>query len=156
MRKISSFFYLTNFLILSISFFLFTALICNQQIQNNQYSQRKTDKDFRCSILNIFDISNFDFIDLTIEFKNSKFTTVSFQPLSLSGDFRLYHVTSILHCHWKEFWSRDTDVYMFWYYFDIVVCQFLETGTPDRFLIGIVQLLRFSLYTPFHFFFTVP
>ena len=74
----------------------------------------------------------------------------------ISVRFRLYHVTSILHCHWKEFWSRDTDVYMFWYYFDIVVCQFLETGTPDRFLIGIVQLLRFSLYTPFHFFFTVP
>ena len=22
---------------------------------------------------------------------------------------RLYHVTSILHCHWKEFWSQDTD-----------------------------------------------
>ena len=25
---------------------------------------------------------------------------------------RLYHVTSILHCHWREFWSRDTDVYL--------------------------------------------
>ena len=23
---------------------------------------------------------------------------------------RLYHVTIILHCHWWEFWSRDTDV----------------------------------------------
>ena len=48
---------------------------------------------------------------------------------------------------------------MFWYNFDTVLCQFLETGTSDRCLIGIVQLLRFSgfslyplsffLYSPF-------
>ena len=24
-------------------------------------------------------------------------------------DFRLYHVTSILHCHWLKFWWRNTD-----------------------------------------------
>ena len=24
--------------------------------------------------------------------------------------FRLYHIISILHCHWWEFWSSDTDV----------------------------------------------
>ena len=41
-----------------------------------------------------------------------------------------------------------------WYNFDTVLCQFLETGTSDRCLISIVQLLRFlgfSLY-PLWFF----
>jgi len=47
------------------------------------------------------------------------------------------------------------------YNFDTVLCQFLETGTSDRCLIGIVQNLRFSgfslyplsffLYSPFKF-----
>ena len=35
-------------------------------------------------------------------------------------------------------------IYTFWYNFDTVLCQFLETGRSDRILIGIVQLLRFS------------
>ena len=26
--------------------------------------------------------------------------------------FRLHHATSILHCHWREFWSHDTDVFV--------------------------------------------
>ena len=41
----------------------------------------------------------------------------------------LNHVTSILHCRWKEFWSRDKNVYLthtFWYNFDTVLCYFLE------------------------------
>ena len=47
----------------------------------------------------------------------------------------------------------------FWYNFDTVLCQFLETGTSDKCLIGIVQNLKFSgfilyplsffLYSPF-------
>ena len=40
--------------------------------------------------------------------------------------------------------SRDTDIYTFWYNFDTVLCQFLETGTSDRCRIGIFHLLRFS------------
>ena len=123
----------------------------------------------------------------------------------------------ILHCHWKEFWSHDTDVFMilsiisiknekllnsnnirskpkflrlFWvivvfrmvvyllnmirlnllflfkvlyfrfsYKFDTVLYQFLETGTLDRTLMGLDQLLKclgfglyplsFFLYSPF-------
>ena len=31
-----------------------------------------------------------------------------------------------------------SDIYMFFYNFDTVLCQFLETGTSDRRLIGIV------------------
>ena len=50
-------------------------------------------------------------------------------------------------------------IYMFWYNFDAVLYQFLETGTSDRCLMCIVQRLRFSgfilypiscfLYSPF-------
>jgi len=35
-------------------------------------------------------------------------------------------------------------IYTFWYNFDTVLCQFLETGTSDRCLLCIVQHLRFS------------
>ena len=47
--------------------------------------------------------------------------------------------------------------YSFWYNFDTVLYQFLETGTSDRRLICIVQRLRFSGFSlyPFHFSFTV-
>ena len=41
----------------------------------------------------------------------------------------LYHVTSLLHCHWGRFW----------YNFDTVLYQFLETRASDR-----CQRLRFS------------
>ena len=50
--------------------------------------------------------------------------------------------------------------YTFWYNFDTVLCQFLETVTSNRFLICIRQFLRFSglifyslsffLYSPFN------
>ena len=49
-------------------------------------------------------------------------------------------------------------IYTFWYNFDTVLCQFLETGTSDRCLSGIVLLLRltgFSLY-PLSFFLYSP
>ena len=55
---------------------------------------------------------------------------------------RLYYVTSILHCHWREFWTYILHVYGL-----VNLCQFLETGTSDRCLLGIVQLLRFSGFT---------
>ena len=47
---------------------------------------------------------------------------------------------------------------MFWYNFDTVLCQFLETGTSDKCVICIVQNLNIScfiLYPPF-IFCTVP
>ena len=61
----------------------------------------------------------------------------------------------------REFWSRHTDVYLTYIRFGKIwhsFCQFLETGTSDRCIIGIVQLLRFlgfSLY-PFLFFLNSP
>ena len=74
---------------------------------------------------------------------------------------RLYHETSIRHCHWWEFWSCDTfrvKIPRFSYKFDTAFYQFLETGTSDRTLMGLYQLLKclgFSLH-PFHFSLTVP
>ena len=44
---------------------------------------------------------------------------------------------------------------MSWYNFDTVLYRFFETGTSDRTLMGLNQLLRIA-YTPFHFSFTVP
>jgi len=54
---------------------------------------------------------------------------------------------------------RISYIYTFWFNFDTALCQDLETGTSDRCLMGIVQLLRFlgfslyllsfSLYSPF-------
>ena len=45
-------------------------------------------------------------------------------------------------------------IYTFCYNFDTVLCQLLETGTSDRCLIYIVQLLRFSGFSlyPLSFF----
>jgi len=37
--------------------------------------------------------------------------------------------------------------FTFWYYFDTVLCQYLETEIWDSCLIGIVQRLRFSGFT---------
>ena len=76
------------------------------------------------------------------------------------------------HCHMSPIVSRDqytalplegvlvmryghiSYIYTFWYNFNTVLCQFLETGTLDRCLICLNKLLRFSgfsLYTPFIF-----
>ena len=37
---------------------------------------------------------------------------------------RLYHVTNILHCYWREFWPRNTDIYLTYIRFGIIVTQF--------------------------------
>ena len=36
----------------------------------------------------------------------------------------LYHVTNILYCHWREFWSRDMDVNLTYIRFGIIFTQF--------------------------------
>ena len=35
----------------------------------------------------------------------------------------LYHVTSVLHCHWRKCWSHDTDVYLTYIRFGIILTQ---------------------------------
>ena len=41
-------------------------------------------------------------------------------------------------------YGRVSYIYTFWYNFDTFLCQFLETGTSDRCLTCLNQLLRFS------------
>ena len=46
-------------------------------------------------------------------------------------------------------YGRISSIYAFWYNFDTVLCQYLETGTSDRCFIGLDQLLRFSGFSLF-------
>ena len=121
-------------------------------------------------LLLLYEFNNFssiiDIIDNIISASGTRHQNSSQWQCSITVTRRrLYHVTSILHCHWSEFWSRDTDAYLiyiytFWYNFDTVLCQDLKTGTSDRYFIGIVKVLRFSsfslhplsifLYSPFN------
>ena len=66
-------------------------------------------------LLLLFKFNDFSFlIDIIDNIIN---TSVSYDQNSHQWQYsiiimwlRLYHVTSILHCHWWEFWSPDTDV----------------------------------------------
>ena len=72
---------------------------------------------------------------------------------------RLYHVTNILHCHWRKFGSRDTDTYLTIIRFGIILTQLYANFSRQEHILFIVQLLRFSgfilyplsffLYSPF-------
>ena len=42
----------------------------------------------------------------------------------LSHAFGQYHGTRILHSHWREFWSRDRDIYLTYIRFGIILTQF--------------------------------
>ena len=50
-------------------------------------------------------------------------TPTNGSAMLLSCASRLYHVTIILHCHWREFWSRDTEVYLTYKHFGIILTQ---------------------------------
>ncbi len=58
---------------------------------------------------------------------------------------------------WREFWSRDTDVYLTYIRFDTVLCQFLETENQiDVLYVSFKTWDSLVLsYTLFHFSFTV-
>ena len=62
----------------------------------------------------------------------------------------------LLSCVLVTLYGRISYIYTFWYNLDTILCQFIETGTSVRCLIGIFQLLRisgFSLYP--HFFLNI-
>ena len=64
---------------------------------------------------------------------------------------RLYHVTSIMHCHWRKLWSRDTDVYLTYIRFGIILTHIRKMSYRYRLT---PEILRF--HPPFYFFFIVP
>jgi len=75
--------------------------------------------------------------------------------------FRLVEYLLNMICLILRISYKILHIYVFWYNFDTVLYQFLETGTSDRTLICLNQLLRFSdfslyplsffLYSPFKF-----
>ena len=71
----------------------------------------------------------------------------------------LYHVTSLLHCNWKEFWSRDTGVYLRYIRFGIILTQFYVNFSKQEHQVLWVSINAWNsqvpAYTPFHFSFTV-
>ena len=88
-------------------------------------SQRR----LRNSSLLLFEINNFSFLIDIIDniiyasgacHQNSNQWQCSIIVMCL----RLYHVTNILHCQWREFWSRDTDVHLTYILFGIMLTQF--------------------------------
>ena len=70
------------------------------------------------------------------------------QPMVVQYYCHMYHVTKILHCHWREFWSRDTDVYLTYICFGIIFTHFYVNFSRQKHkldvTIGIIQLLRVS------------
>ena len=79
-------------------------------------------------LLLLFEFNNFSFlIDI---FDNIIYTSGSLDQNSNQWQcsiivkcLRLYHVTSILHCYWREFWARHTDVYLTYMRFGMILTQ---------------------------------
>ena len=51
---------------------------------------------------------------------------------------RLYHMISIHHCHWREFLSHDTDVYLTYIRFGIILTQFYVNFSRQEHLIDVL------------------
>ena len=142
-----------------------------QQIHNQSENNDIPEKTKRNSSLPflLFELKNFPFLIVIIDsifnasgtcHQNSNQWQCSIMCL------RLYHVTSILQLPLEgvlvTYYGRISYIYTFWYNFETVLYQFLKTGTSDRCLIEIVQLLRFSgfslyslsffLYSPFKYY----
>ena len=74
--------------------------------------------------------------------------------------FRLVAYSLNMICLILQILYKILHIYTFWYNFDTVLYQFLETGTSDRTFVCLNQLLRFSgfslyplsffLYSPFN------
>ena len=71
---------------------------------------------------------------------------------------RLYHVTSVLHCHWREFWCCGTDVNLTYIHFGTILTKFYVIFSRQEHQIDVLkvtfnsEILRFQ---PFHFSFIV-
>ena len=63
------------------------------------------------------------------------------------------HVSpTVSHDHWREFWSRDTDVYYTYTCFGIILTLFYFNFSRQEHQIGIIpEILRFQPIPPFIF-----
>ena len=75
------------------------------------------------------------------------------------------YITWPVYCtelDWREFWSRDTDLYLTYLCFVIILTQFYVNFSRQEHQIDFLQVSldswnsQVSAYTPFHFSFTVP
>ena len=67
-------------------------------------------------------------------------TPTNGSAMLLSCASRLYHVTIILHCHWREFWSRDTEVYLTYKHFGIILTQIYVNFSRSTHHLGYLQV----------------
>ena len=106
-----------------------------KQIIFNKYATNLNTKISQRSLINsgllllLFEFSNFSCLIDIID--NIIYTSVIHHQNSSQWQCRfiftclcLYHVTSILHCHCREFRSRDTDVYLTYIRFGIILTKF--------------------------------
>ena len=90
-------------------------------IMFSKYANNMKTTIFQRSLTNLgllrllFEFNNFSFLINIID--NIINTSISrdqnshqWQCIIFVTCLRLYHVTSKLHCHWRKFWSHDTDV----------------------------------------------
>ena len=112
-RKIVSKLYLNLFYkICSIKQIIFNNYTTNLKTTISQKSLRNSSL-----LLLLFNFYNFSFlidiIDNIIYASGICHQNSNQRQCSIIVTFlRLYHVTSILHNHWREFWSRDTNVFL--------------------------------------------
>ena len=72
------------------------------------------------------------------------------------------HVTTIPHCYWRKFWLRNTRLYRLYIRFGIILTQFYINLLIQEHQIDVLYVSfktwdsQVSVYTPFHFSFTVP
>ena len=113
-------------------------------------------------LLLLFEFNNFSFLIKIIDNIFWRLEHVTRTPTN--GSAVLLSCVSIItwpvYCIaiWGSFGHVIRTYILHIYVFHTILFLFLETGTSDRCLIGLVQLLRFSafsLYTPFNFSFTI-
>ena len=109
-----------------------------QTIFNNYATNLKTTLSHRS--LRISDLLLLYFLIFILQYIG--ITSPKLPPIAVQYTGHVIHVTRILLCYWRKFWWRNTRLYklsiVFGIIFDTVLYQFLETGTSDRRLIGIV------------------
>ena len=109
-------------------------------------------------LLLLFEFNNFSFLIDIIDNINYASGTCHqnsnlWQCSILVTCLRLYHVTSMLHCNWREFWSCNTDVYLTFIRFGTILTPFYVNFSRQEYqiyVLGIVQLLRFSGFSLYH------
>jgi len=132
----------------------------------NKYSTNLNTTIFQRSLRNstllllLFELNNFSFLIDVIDniiypsgtcHQNSN----QWQCSMIVKCLRLYHVTSILDCPWREFWSRDMVVNLTFIRFGIILHSFMSISRDKniRFLRyrSIAEIFRFQPTSPFIF-----